>query len=213
MAIRSAWSPISPRYAACWVADAMSPRALRASADRHVAFAVVADLCECDVEKPREGHRRDTMQHSRRAVQVSCRGLARDDPHEYAAELIDATDRGARVVYRRGDRLQRDVDQLQHAELDVLLHRAHDTDVEGADRNSSDTSGGMGVRAANRKSGFPGGMNCPTRRWTTTTSPYSLASERSRRRRCTGCSPKSLKPPANPDRDRRGREARAGLRP
>src|ERR1700722_2182741 len=55
------------------------------------------------------------------------------DPADHdAAELIDATDRRARIVYRRRDRTQCDIDDLDNAELDVLLQRAGRADIDGA---------------------------------------------------------------------------------
>ena len=46
------------------------------------------------------------------------------------AELVDTADRGARIVHGGGNCLERDVDDLDDAELDVLLQRARRPDVE-----------------------------------------------------------------------------------
>ena len=49
------------------------------------------------------------------------------------AELVHAADRRAGIVDRGRDCAQPDIGDLDDAELDILLHRARRTDIEGGD--------------------------------------------------------------------------------
>src|ERR1700689_2255807 len=84
------------------------------------------------VTDPRDGE----AQHVRRRVQIGLRRCAaRPEDHD-ASELIDAVDRSGRIVDGRRDRPERDIDDLDDAELDVLLHRARRADVDCAQQPS-----------------------------------------------------------------------------
>jgi hypothetical protein len=55
------------------------------------------------------------IEHHRRRLRAA-------EPADWdAAEPVDATDRGAGIVHRRGDRSKRDIEDLDDAELHVLL--------------------------------------------------------------------------------------------
>ena len=49
------------------------------------------------------------------------------------AQLVHAADRRAGIVDRGRDRAQPDIGDLNDAELDILLHGAGRTDIEGGD--------------------------------------------------------------------------------
>ena len=88
------------------------------------------------------------------------RHAADPDDHD-AAELVDAADRRARIV-DAGNRAERNVDDLDHAELDILLHGARRADIEGGEERVR--SAGTRSARETRASGTPAGTNWPTRR-------------------------------------------------
>ena len=56
------------------------------------------------------------------------------DPENHdSTQLIYAANRGTRIVNGRGHCAQSDIDDLNYAELNILLHRARWTDIEGSD--------------------------------------------------------------------------------
>ena len=63
-------------------------------------------------------------------VEIAARRRAANPPNQDAAELIDAADRRGRIVDRWRNRSQRDIDDLDNAEFDILLHRAGRTNVD-----------------------------------------------------------------------------------
>ena len=63
-------------------------------------------------------------------VVVAPRWRSACPPDHYGAELIDRADRGRRIVDRRRDRPQCDVDDLHDAEFDVLLQGASRAEVD-----------------------------------------------------------------------------------
>ena len=82
------------------------------------------------------------------------RGVANQD----AAQLIHAADGGSRIVHGGGDRLERDVHDLQHAEFDILLQRAGRAEVEGAEQVSVTSRDNRSPRET-ASSGTPAGTN------------------------------------------------------
>src|SRR6516164_658796 len=81
----------------------------------------------------RAGHRSSST-----ASQVAIRAVARRhaaDPQDHnSAELVHAADRRAGIVDGGRHRAQRNVDDLDDAEFDILLHSARRADIEGADK-------------------------------------------------------------------------------
>lgn len=102
-------------------------------ADSSIVRRIVADLFKRSVEHavdadPRHEHPRHIrwIEHHRR------RRRAAEPADQDAAELVNTADRGAGIVHRRRDCPQRDIDDLDDAELHVLLQRSRRTDVERA---------------------------------------------------------------------------------
>jgi len=57
--------------------------------------------------------------------------LPASEADQDAAQLVHAVDGSAGVVHGRGDRPGRDIDDLQDAELDVVLERPRRAEVDG----------------------------------------------------------------------------------
>lgn len=70
----------------------------------------------------------------RRIVKITFRRHTVQPPDQNTAELIDTADRGGRIIYRWRDRLERDIDNLDNAEFNVLLHRAGRPDIDGREQ-------------------------------------------------------------------------------
>ena len=67
---------------------------------------------------------------ARRIVEQRLRRLSGHEADQNAAQLIDTADGGGGVVNGGRDRLQRNINNLQHAKLHVLLQRSGRTKVE-----------------------------------------------------------------------------------
>jgi hypothetical protein len=94
-------------------------------ADRGIRDRIVANLLESQVEQAVEiDPGNDDAENVWRIVVIAPRRITARPPDNDGAQLIDRADRGRRIVDRRGNRPQGDVDDLHDAELDVLLHRA-----------------------------------------------------------------------------------------
>ena len=111
----------------------IADRAQQPQADSGIVRRVVADLLERRVQNavdadPRDEHPR----HMRRIKQHRRRRHAAQPADQDAAQMINTTDRRAGIIDRRRDRPQRDIDDLDDAELHVLLQRTGRPDVEGA---------------------------------------------------------------------------------
>ncbi len=90
------------------------------------------DLLERRIKQAIEAYpRHEKSQHVRRRVILGrWRHTANPEDHD-PAELIDAADRRAGIVDCGRHCAQRDIDDLDDAELDILLHGARWTNVEG----------------------------------------------------------------------------------
>src|SRR5208282_1946589 len=103
-------------------------------ADRGVGDGIMADLLEGEIEQAvKTDPGRDDAQDVRGIVVIALRRRPAHPADQHGAELIDRADCGRRIVDRRRNRPQGDVDDLHDAEFDVLLHRAGRADVDGVD--------------------------------------------------------------------------------
>src|SRR5208282_4224076 len=108
----------------------IAERAHRPETDGGVRDGVMADLLESEIEQavetdPRYGEAQDM----RRIKKVAGRRGTTRPSDQNAGELIDAADRCRGIVDRGRERPQRDINDLDDAELDVLLHRPRRADV------------------------------------------------------------------------------------
>ena len=89
--------------------------------DRYIGHRVVADLFKCGIEQILDPDRWNDDPHDvRRAAKHRDRSVAAYESDQDPPELIDAGDRGARIIDRRGHGLEGDVHDLNDAELDIL---------------------------------------------------------------------------------------------
>jgi hypothetical protein len=100
-------------------------------AHRDVGCAIVPDLFKRGVEETVEiNPRHDNPQHMRRSKEVRRRRSAIYPSDQDTTQLIDAADRGARIVNRGRHGPKRDIDNLDDPKLDVLLHCPRWADVK-----------------------------------------------------------------------------------
>ena len=104
-------------------------------AHRYVSNRIVPDLLKRRIEQAVEGYPRHEQPHyvRRRVIVKRWRYTAYPEDHD-PTELIHAADGSAWVVDRGRYRAQRNVDDLDDAKLNVLLHGARRPDVEGGDQ-------------------------------------------------------------------------------
>src|SRR5580698_11043076 len=102
-----------------------------AQAYDEIRLSVVDDLREGSLEQVLEEERRqDYARSAGRIVEHRRQRLPPRDAYEESTQLVDAIDGRAGVVHGRGDRLERNIDQLESPELDVLLHGAHGAKID-----------------------------------------------------------------------------------
>ena len=166
-ATRRARSSRLARRSACGVLLAMSLiGAHQPQTDRDVGNGIVPDLLERGIEQAIETHPRyHEPQHMRRSVIMRWRRRAAGPADHDTAELVDAADRRAGIVDRGRYRAQPDIDDLDDAELDILLHGAGRADIEGGDEMERAVCR-HALRLRHAQSGTPAGTNWPTRRST-----------------------------------------------
>lgn len=106
------------------------------------------------------------------------RRLARSQSDQDAAQLIDASNAGSGVVYNGRDRFKRDIDNLQNAELDILLQGSCGADLHRLPQ--------FGNRFGRQRAplytiikGTPREVNCPIRRIRRIFTRFSLANSTS----------------------------------
>ena len=109
----------------------IAQRAQQPQAHREIRLRVQPDLFECGLQQPFEIRSRECSRATVPGRIVEAIGrLARREADQNAAQLVDAADRRGGIVDRRRDRLQRDIDNLQNAELHILLQRPRRPQVE-----------------------------------------------------------------------------------
>jgi hypothetical protein len=106
-------------------------RAHQPQADGDIRVRIMTNLLEGRIEQALGFDPWNDDPHDvRRIAEQRVRRLAPDEADEDPPELVDAGDRGARIIDRGGNGLERNVDDLDDPELDVLLQRARRPDIE-----------------------------------------------------------------------------------
>ena len=172
----------APRYAG----RAPSDRAdQRAHATHHLdrGRAVVADLVEREDDEVVPG--RHGVDEAQASPVASRHAPAREPPpaeaDEEVLDLVEGLDRGGRVVDRRRQRADRDVDEQADRVLRVLLERPA-RGRAGRSARSPRSRDRRGSPRAPRRSGMPSTTVSPTATAIVTTAPVRAASSVSRRR-------------------------------
>src|ERR1019366_1095152 len=112
----------------------ITERAQHSQADGDIRSRVQTYLLKCRFQysietDPQDTHAGDTG----RIIEDGSGQLPGHEADQDAAQLVDAGDRRGRIIYRRGDCLQRDIDNLQNSELDVLLQRPRRAQIKRAE--------------------------------------------------------------------------------
>src|SRR5271170_2961187 len=149
--------------------------------DCDVGFRIHADLLKgCFQQTVEVDPCNACARNARRIAEQFIRRLTGREADQDTAQLIDAGDRGRRVVDGERDCLQRNIDDLRRSKLHVLLQGSCRSEIERGTQ-SSDSLGGHPVALETIISGIPTDTRWPTCRRTRMQTWYCFARATKRR--------------------------------